>query len=536
MSVGSADFAAVATGYRFGWTTDGEYVIVPVDPVRPQVAEPLAAGVYDWMDLLDQGGVSLYGRAQVVYDMAKAHARKVARFAEPVRVATRVYQYAGGDGEPRVLVDLGDRHVGKMVHISPLGWLVYDPQAEGGTFEAAPLWHRDPSFQPLPEPGRPDGVAPGEAKAWLRDALALDDRDWHLTWLWLMSTYFPHWTQQGLMFVASSQMGKSLRSSMLLRFLHPADPDLGGIGGDFPTTERAWGSLMHQSPILAFDDVESISPSQHQAMKQVITGASFRTQKLYETRGTTTTSGKRPLLITASGTPAGFRDDLRNRIWTVSPTRPPLGDRLNQQFEDRAPAIFADLLDDVVTALRGLPEALGDMDALLAAGEPVRPREIRALARSLDRATGGDYEEAMLAERRDTLQAAAEEDRFARVVYEFVKQNPGGGELSNDALLQALRDVAEDLYGLDSAALDRAQWFPSDTGRMGSWLGRKADSLGSVGVHFHLRRGTRGLRLRSWDSLPDAPAPEAPDRPNFHMDLNTSTGPLAGPTLKETAE
>lgn len=536
MSESSDAFASIVAGYRFGWTTEGEYVIIPTDTDRPQVAEPLEAGVYDWMFLLDQVGVNLYGRGQVVLDMAKAHARQVARFAEPVRVATRLHQYAGSDGEPRVLVDLGDRHVGKMIHISPRGWFVYNPIDEGGPFESAPLWHRDASFQRLPEPGRPDGVAPGAGKAWLREVLALNDRDWDLTWLWLISTYFPHWTQQGLMFVASTQMGKSLRSSMLLRFLHPADPDLGGIGGDFPTTERAWGSLMHQSPILAFDDVESISPSQHQAMKQVITGASFRTQKLYETRGTTTTTGKRPLLITASGTPAGFRDDLRNRIWTVSPTRPPLGDRLNAQFEEWSPAIFADLLDDIVTALRGLPESLDAMDALLAAGEPVRPREIRALAHSLDRATGSSYEASMLAERRDTLQAAAEEDRFSRVVYEFVKQHPEGGELSNDALLQALRDIAEDLYGLDSAALDRANWFPSDTGRMGSWLGRKADSLGSVGVHFHLRRGTRGVRLRSWDPLPDAPAPEAPARPDFHMDLNTATGPLAGPIFQETTE
>lgn len=528
MSTSSEAFAAIAADYDFRRTDKGEYVVVPTDPNVPQVAEPISALVYEWMMRLDEAGINLYGRGQAVLDMAKAHARHVTSFqASRIHLATRVHQYRGSDGQPRVLIDLGDSR-GSVVQVSPFGWYVHDPADEGGPFEEAPFWHRGESFQPLPVPDR-SGEA-GAGKAWLRGALALSDDDWHLVWLWLMSVYFQHWTQQGLLFEAPTQMGKSLRAGWLLRFLHPADPNLGGIGGDFPTTERAWGSLMHTSPILAFDDVESISPSQHQAMKQVITGATFRTQKLYETRGTVTTTGKRPLLITASGTPAGFRDDLRNRIWTVTPTGAPQGNNVNAQFERWAPAIFADLLDDVVTALHGLPEALEAMDALLAAGQLVRPREIRALARSLDAATGSSHEAAMLAERASTLQAAAEEDRFASVVYEFVKQNPGGGELSNDELLRALSDIAQDLHGLDSAALDRAQWFPSDTGRMGSWLGRKADSLASVGVVFHRRQGTGGRRLRSWDPLPDAPAPALPQAANT-LSVRNSAGPLAGPSL-----
>ncbi|GEB93989.1 hypothetical protein [Microbacterium lacticum] len=510
-------FNRIAPDYDFRRTTEGAYVIIPADPAVPHVAESVDYLIPEWQERLAAEGSDTFGQAQVVYDMARAYARKVTQYQERVPLVTRVNQYTGDDGIPRVLIDLGDRLTGFVVQVGPAGWYVHDPRTEGGLFDWTPVWHREANFQPLPLPDESPDRVPGEAKAWFREMLALSDRDWHLVWLWLMSVYFPHWTQQGLMFVASSQMGKSLRSAWLLSFLHPADPTLGGIGGDFPTTERGWGSLMHTSPILAFDDVESISPSQHQAMKQVITGAAFRTQTLYETRGTTTTTGKRPLLITASGTPAGFRDDLRNRIWTVSPTRPPLGRDLDAEFKRMAPAIFADLLDDLVIALKGFPDGLAEMDALIAAGQPVRPREIRALARSLDQATGAQYETAMLEERQDTLQAAAEEDRFARVVYEFVKAHPAGGELSNDDLLSELRGTALGMFDFESAgALDRAQWFPQDTGRMGSWLGRKADSLASVGVVFHARRGAKGIRLRSWDPLPGVPEPQPIITVNVH--------------------
>lgn len=530
---GPSAFAAVAEGYDFRRTTEGEYVVVlPKDANGPRVAYSLDSydAVYEWMPLLAEREANFYGRAQVVVDLATAYARSATQFSPRTFVATRLHQYDGDDGRPRVSIDLGDPWVGLTVQVGPSGWFVHDPRVEGGPFPASPVWHRGPRFGVLPVPGRPEGVAPGEAKAWFREALALEDRDWRLTWLWMMGVYFPRWTQQGLMFVAPTKMGKSLRSAWLLRFVSPADPDLGGIGGDFPTTERAWGSLMQESPVLAFDDVESISAGQHQALKQVITGARFSTQKLYSTRGLVETTGKRPLLITASGTPAGFRDDLRNRVAVVSPVRPPYGRDLSAEFERRAPAIFADLLDDLSLALRGLPEALDDMDDLLARGEAVRPRELRALARSLDRGCrvepGSGFEAAMLSERADSLAEAAEEDRFARVVVEFVRRRPEGGELSNDALLAELRDVAMELYSLEPADLERAQWFPSDTGRMGSWLGRKSDSLAAVDVVFHRTAPGGRYRGRRWDPLPGgSPAPVHPVVPAPSLDVNLPDGP-----------
>ena len=130
MSARTDAFGLIAQDYDFRRTTNGAFVVVPTDSTAPQVAEPLEALVYDWMHRISEAGIDIYGQGVAVLDMGKAHARQVTQYSQPIPVATRVHQYTGDDGRPRVSIDLGDRHGGLTVQVGPSGWYVHDPRVE----------------------------------------------------------------------------------------------------------------------------------------------------------------------------------------------------------------------------------------------------------------------------------------------------------------------------------------------------------------------------------------------------------------------
>ncbi|QEO10557.1 hypothetical protein [Protaetiibacter larvae] len=542
MSATTDALDALIADYVLMVNSAGEGFTVPRDPSAPRVAMAADALVSDFLYRLDrEHGIDAYSRTDAVRSWLDTRLTISTAGRLRVPVALRAHQVVDDDtGAPRLLIDLGDPEVGFFIDVRAGGWTLFDPRVPGADerypVDERPVFTRPSTdFRALPIPRR--GEVRGEGRDWLRGALNLSERDWRLVWGWMLTAYFSQWDRQGLLFVAPTKVGKTLRAGMVLRFIQPSDPHADGIGADFPESQREWGSLIAGNAVLAFDDVERISDKAHGNLKRIVTGVAFKTQTLYKTSGLTVTRGKRPLVLTASGTPSGLRDDLRNRLWLVEPTAPPVGDRLRSTFEHMAPAIFADLLDDLADALALYLPAEGELARQISeTGVGVRPLEVTALFRALDRAQGLDpsagFEQAARDALQDSLMEAASGDRFAYTVRVFLSGHPDGGVLSSQDLLAGLAETARELF--PDSHPEREDWFPKDATRMGTFFTKKADSLNEAGVYLAKRMPDRNTRGWAWEPIPEdlrvyAPTAPAPVR----LPVRTSDSDLSGPAFPD---
>lgn len=531
----------VSLDYSFHLDDRRSLFTLPLDPTEPRVpiytpelvADHLIGRVLDEPFTLKPYG-GLPASVEVWLSGNKA---RLTRGATPAKPALRAVQVDDPDGTPRVFIDLGDRLVGLYLEVFAGGWRLVDPRRpdaeETHPLESRPIFRRGENFGALPIPRR--GDSRGAGKAWLRGALNLDDeRDWMVVWGWLMSVWFTEWDRVGLLMEGISKRGKTLRTEVLLSLIHPGS----SVGASFPTDVEDWGTHVENLPVLAVDDVSHISEATYGNLKRVVTGASFRSRTKYKDREMTETSGKRPIILNANGMPTGLKEDLRNRLRVVHINKLPGAKRLKRELVQHAPAIMADLLDDIADALSHYLDTEEEVDDEILAGKAIRPREVTAFLRAADRAQGFDPAkgEGYAVANDEALNVILQEasDRFTRTIMVALSNQPHDVlQLSNQALYDALRDAAEQLYPEDR--LDGSRWFPDDAERMSAFINRRADSLESLGFTIHpptkFDKYTRG---RKWEPIADEHRVSAQSAPTNQTALTINNRPSEGSFIQET--
>jgi hypothetical protein len=526
----------VSLDYAFHLDDKGAMFTLPLDPTEPRVPIYTDELVSDHLigRVMDEFNVAPTAQLPKAVEVwLQGNKRRLTRGATPAKPALRAVQVDDSDGTPRLFIDLGDRLVGYYLEVFAGGWRLVDPRRPDAEdthpIDSRPIFRRGENFGALPIPRH--GDTRGTGKAWLRDALNLDDeRDWMVVWGWLMSVWFTEWDRVGLLMEGISKRGKTLRTETLLSLIHPGS----SVGASFPTDVEDWGTHVENLPVLAFDDVSHISDAAYGNLKRVVTGTSFRSRTKYKNREMTETSGKRPIILNANGMPTGLKEDLRNRLRVVHINKLPGVKRLKRELVQHASAIMADLLDDISDALVHYLDTEEEVDDEILAGKAIRPREVTAFLRAADRAQQFAPEDGYAAANDEALNVILQEasDRMTRTIMVALSNQPRDTlELSNQDLYDALRRAAEELYPDDR--LDGSHWFPQDAERMSAFINRRADSLDSLGFRIHppdkLNKYTRGRR---WDPIADEDRVSVQNTA-ISLAIKNSAGALAGPTLQE---
>jgi len=228
----------------------------------------------------------------------------------------------------------------RVIEITPQGWrLTTDPPVR---------FYRTPHMRALPAPT--PGGSTNDIWQFIRAP-----RDQRLLLLsWLMAAYRATGPHPILALQGPQGAAKSTAATVICQLTDPRE----ALSAP-PRGERDLFIAAQHSHVLAYDNLSKINDNLSDALCRLVTGAAFKTRKLYTDREQVALSAQRPILINGIED-LGERGDLLDRMLTVRLTLIDEHERrpereLWEDFAVAQPRILGALLDAASAALRRLP-------------------------------------------------------------------------------------------------------------------------------------------------------------------------------------
>lgn len=236
----------------------------------------------------------------------------------------------------RVIIDLGDT-TGRAVVVTARGWTIEDD---------IPVRFRRPRWmQPLPTP------TPGGDIELFRRHFRVSDEGLAALLAWMISALsglgpFPVLNLNGEQGSGKSSIARGCR-----RLVDPSQSDLRSL----PSDERNLAVALHNSYVLAFDNLSGIRNELSDALCRVASGEGFAIRTLYEDNDEQVFSGARPMIFNGISE-AASRPDLLDRSLIVEVPLLPDELRVDEPtllaaFERDRSAMLGVLLDGLVSGL-----------------------------------------------------------------------------------------------------------------------------------------------------------------------------------------
>ncbi|MEM7442898.1 MAG: toprim domain-containing protein [Pseudomonadota bacterium] len=293
------------------------------------------------------------------FDSVKRTLGAIAQTSPVHEIKVRVAQRGG-----IVYVDLGDEKRRAVKVTAHDGWSIVD--------EAPVKFARSRTMLPLPEP---EG---GESIDLLRRFLnTASEDDFRLIVGWAVAAFRDE-PPAAILAISGEQGSAKSTASRFITSL--TDPRRGSVRGMICNardlaiaTKGAW--------VLAFDNISFIPADLSDHLCRLSTGDAFSTRKLHSDDEEVVFEACRPILLNGIGDPI-TRSDLADRTIPISLAAIPKNKRRSEQalmaeWKEKAPYIFAALLDGLSSALRHLDdidlenlERLADMQQFVTAAEP----------------------------------------------------------------------------------------------------------------------------------------------------------------------
>lgn len=233
------------------------------------------------------------------------------------------------DQNGKVYLDLADDK-GRCVEIGPDGWTVR-------TDSPIPFY-RPKSMGTLPAP-----IAGGTLGD-LAEFINVSSNDLQLITAFMLAVLNPKIPSPALILVGEPGSAKTTTARIIKQLVDPSV----GSGSPLPASERDLAIAAGQDLALFFDNVAGISNNASDMLCRVITGAGYRTRKLYTDDDQAIFEVRRPVIMTAVHNPVA-RVDLASRSLVIEPPRLSGGGRRDEQdiyreFEQKRPALLGALL------------------------------------------------------------------------------------------------------------------------------------------------------------------------------------------------
>lgn len=238
--------------------------------------------------------------------------------------------------EGKLYLDLADEK-GLCVEVGPDGWTVRND---------SPIpFYRPKSMGALPVP-----TAGGTVED-LKEFINVSTNDLQLITAFMLAVLNPKIPSPALILVGEPGSAKTTTARIIKMLVDPSV----GSGSPLPASERDLAIAASQDMALYFDNVAGISNTGSDMLCRVITGAGYRTRKLYTDDDQAIFEVRRPVIMTAVDNPVA-RVDLASRSLVIEPPRLTNGGRRDEQdiyreFEKKRPAILGALLSLLSNAM-----------------------------------------------------------------------------------------------------------------------------------------------------------------------------------------
>jgi hypothetical protein len=387
----------------------------------------------------------------------------------------------------KIYIDLGDPNW-RVVEIDASGWRVID---------TSPVrFRRTQSMQPLPLPER------GGSIEQMLPLVNLSDDGFVLFTSFLLDALCPGHPHPVLYLAGDEGSAKSTAAKIFRSLIDPNSTPLRNL----PSSVSGLSVGVHNSYMLAFDNVSEIPPHISDALCQVATGSGFGTRKFFTNTEEVLIGGYRPVVITGLMN-AITRNDLADRaviidMSRIAPERLRSEREIWSQFESQRPQIFGAILDCMARGLTRLPHIQ------LARA----PRMVDFASWGV--ATAAFPQDVFLAalERRaaDATEAVIEIDAVAVAVASFMVGRSSWAGTATQLLKELTdRDRSE-------AAPSRSKTWPREASQFSKRLQGAKVVLGKIGIDVQIGRAPDRLRTRwivlSWLRPQQARETDASDR------------------------
>jgi len=376
----------------------------------------------------------------------------------------------------KIYVDIG----APIIEIDASGWRV---------IENSPVrFRRTQSMQALPLPER------GGSIEQLRSLVNLSEDGFVLFVASLLDALCPGRPHPVLYLAGDEGSAKSTTEKIYRSLIDPNSIPLRNL----PATARELSVGVHNSYVLAFDNVSMISTQISDALCQVATGSGFGTRKFFTNSEEVLIGGYRSVVISGLVN-AITRSDLADRaviinMSRIAPERLRSEREIWSQFESQRPQIFGALLDCMARGLKHLPQT-----------------QLARAPRMIDFASWGV---ATAAFPQDVFLAALE--RTASDATEAVIENDpvavaiGAFMTGRSSWVGTAAQLLKELTDRDhsEAAPSRSKTWPREASAFGKRLQAAKVAFGKIGVDVQIDRASDRRRTRSI-TLSAAPPPQA---------------------------
>lgn len=380
----------------------------------------------------------------------------------------------------------------QVVKVTPEGWEVLD--------RSPVAFRRAEGMLPIPTPVRGGNLED------LRPMInAKEDWQWVLIVAWLLAVFQPCGTFPSILFQGGQGSGKSLMAELLRRLIDPASVALSSP----PKDERDLAIAVCNGAVAAFDNLSGCPAWLADALCRVLSGAGFRTRKLYTDDEETLIETHVPVMLTGIDELA-LRGDLAERSLRLELSRIETRrteTEIRRAFEAARPKILGALLSIVRHGLKALPDTqvsdlprLADFITWVVACESALPW------------TPGTFLEAYRCKHGEAAEVLIENDVVASYLErQFKKENLAGWKFTSRQPLDLLKCQSD----YDS----RSGRWPADVGSLGKWLRRCEPPLRTVGLSLeYSREAGTGRRLWEIKSVSQPNAKQVAEQGNLPLE------------------
>jgi hypothetical protein len=397
-----------------------------------------------------------------------------------------VYLRVAPDGQGGIYIDLGDSSW-RLLHVTPEGWRLSE--------SAEIRFRRSPGMLALPEP-----VRGGTLDEFRRFVNVADDGSWSLVKAWLRTAVRDRGPYPLLALYGEQGSAKTTLARMLRSLFDPALPDLRSD----PRELRDLSIAARGSWLVAFDNVSHIQPWLSDALCRLATGGGWATRELYTDLDEVLFEARRPVLLTGI-TEYIVRGDLLDRALQVTLDPIPDDRRRDEkglwaEFQAARPCLLGALLDDVVAALRTMP------DIRLARLPRMADFSLWAVAAERGRGEAPQFLRAYADARGQSHELALEASVIGPTLLQFIDSALTDGPWQGNAaeLLRELSELADD-------STKRARDWPRTARKVSGELRRLAPALRGLHVNVRLgQRGSKGKRLVTLEKVGAGSSPPSP--------------------------
>jgi hypothetical protein len=260
---------------------------------------------------------------------------------------------AKGMPPQEVFLRVGWHNVTHYLDLADSEGRVIETDADGSRVITNPplRFRRSPTMLPLPVPDFRGSIDP------LREFVNVgSDTDFVLLIAFALAALWGKGEFPVLAFMGEQGSGKSAISSTIKQLI---DPDTAPIS-DMPSETRDLWVAAHNSHVLAFDNLHSLTPKMSNTICQISTGSALRKRTNFSMLDETKASLCRPQIYNGIDDFVR-RGDLVERTIMITPPPIPKSKRLPQddieaKFNTARPAILGGLLNAISTGIRNLPD------------------------------------------------------------------------------------------------------------------------------------------------------------------------------------